>query len=146
MTTTPLYTTGLVVIQQNKLLLAYSNRKNAWYLPGGKIDAGETAVTALQREIAEELGVELDTKELQYYTHITAPAYGEDHKLMEQSCYRYVLTEQVHAGNEIGAVKLFSPADYAKEIAQVPGVILLFKQLLTDGLLSKASETVLFNE
>jgi 8-oxo-dGTP pyrophosphatase MutT (NUDIX family) len=142
---TPLYTAGLVVIQQNKLLLAYSNRKKAWYLPGGKIDAGETALTALQREITEELGIQLDTKRLHYYLHITAPAYGEDNRQMEQSCYRYELTEQVQAGNEISDVRLFSPADYAREPAQVPGVLQLFKQLLTAGLLTNKPETVVLN-
>lgn len=34
-------TAGLIVIKDNKLLLAYSNNKKAWYLPGGKIDLGE---------------------------------------------------------------------------------------------------------
>ena len=54
-----LHTAGLVVIQENKLLLAFSNNKKAWYLPGGKIDAGETPVEALQREIQEELGSQI---------------------------------------------------------------------------------------
>ncbi|WP_245973015.1 hypothetical protein [Sphingobacterium siyangense] len=41
MTTTKcLPTAGLVSIKEDKLLLAYSNNRKAWYLPGGKIDAG----------------------------------------------------------------------------------------------------------
>jgi hypothetical protein len=64
---------------------------------------------------------------------------------MEQSCYRYELTEQVQAGNEISDVRLFSPADYAREPAQVPGVLQLFKQLLTAGLLTNKPETVVLN-
>ncbi|WP_236263836.1 NUDIX domain-containing protein [Dysgonomonas sp. Marseille-P4677] len=35
-------TAGLLIIKENKLLLAYSNNKKAWYLPGGKIEAGES--------------------------------------------------------------------------------------------------------
>jgi 8-oxo-dGTP diphosphatase len=31
-----------------------------WELPGGKVEAGEDAVTALHREIAEELGVRVE--------------------------------------------------------------------------------------
>lgn len=33
-----LLTAGLVVTKNNQLLLAYSNNKNAWYLPEGKVD------------------------------------------------------------------------------------------------------------
>jgi 8-oxo-dGTP pyrophosphatase MutT (NUDIX family) len=132
-----LHTVGLVVTRGNKLLLAYSNNKNAWYLPGGKIDAGETAVTALQREIAEELGIQLHTAKLQYYTHITAPAFGEQENIiMEQDCYIYPLTENVQFGNEIGGVQFFSTREYATEPAQVPGVKILFEQLLKDGVLT----------
>lgn len=133
-----LHTAGLVVIQENKLLLAFSNNKKAWYLPGGKIDTGETPVEALQREIQEELGVQLQISDLQYYTHITAPAFGEEKNLvMEQDCYRYNLTETLQPGNEIGGIKLFSPEEYAHEPAQVPGVIQLFKQLTGEGILIK---------
>jgi len=31
-------TAGLIALKGDKLLLAYSNNKKAWYLPGGKID------------------------------------------------------------------------------------------------------------
>lgn len=131
-----LYTAGLVVIQENKLLLAFSNNKKAWYLPGGKINAGETPQAALQRETEEELGIQLDLPQLQYYMHITAPAYGEAaHIIMEQHCYRYPLTETPRVANEIGAVQYFSPAEYSREPVQVPGVIQLFKQLQADHLL-----------
>lgn len=54
-----LLTAGLVVVQDNKLLLTYSNNKKAWYLPGGKIDQGETAREALIREIREELNIDV---------------------------------------------------------------------------------------
>lgn len=136
-------TVGLVVIQENKLLLAFSNNKKAWYLPGGKIDAGETPVQALQREILEELGIQLQTTDLQYYTHITALAFGEEENLvMEQDCYRYTLTEKLQPGNEIGGVQFFSPEQYAYEPAQVPGVIQLFKQLTEAGILIKQSAII----
>lgn len=53
-------TAGLVSINGDKLLLAYSNNRKAWYLPGGKIDAGEEALQSLRREILEELNIVLD--------------------------------------------------------------------------------------
>jgi len=65
---------ALLTLKDRKLLLAYSKNKKCFYLPGGKIDSGESAKQALCREIEEELNVPLDETELEYYTHITAPA------------------------------------------------------------------------
>jgi len=42
--TTTLITAGLIVIKDKQLLLAFSNNKQAFYLPGGKADPGETTV------------------------------------------------------------------------------------------------------
>ena len=71
-------TAGLLIIENRKLLLAYSRNKQCFYLPGGKIDVDETAAQALCREIAEEMNVTIEENELEYYMHITAPAYGEE--------------------------------------------------------------------
>src|ERR1041384_6034295 len=81
-------TAGLIIIQNRKLLLAFSKNKQCFYLPGGKIDEGETATEALCREISEELNLHLDQPDLKYYTHISAPAYGElNGIIMEQDCF-----------------------------------------------------------
>jgi len=89
-------TAGLIVVRGNKLLLAYSKNKKAWYLPGGKIDDGESSLDTLQREIFEELSIKLNSERLKYYCHITAPAYGElPHIIMEQDCFLYELNEKI---------------------------------------------------
>ncbi|SMG05965.1 NUDIX hydrolase [Sphingobacterium psychroaquaticum] len=131
-----LLTAGLIVVQDHKLLLAYSKNKKAWYLPGGKIDAGEDSVTSLQREIQEELNIQLDIDRITFYCHITAPAYGEaSHIIMEQDCFMYEMTEDIQPSNEIEAVKFFDLATYQLEEAQVVGVIAVFEKLAADSLL-----------
>lgn len=132
-------TAGLIVIANNKLLLAYSNNKNAWYLPGGKCDLKEDALTTLKREIKEELLLELHENRLRYYTHISAQAYGEPTGvIMEQDCFIYRLSEceEITPHQEIGAVRYFNLADYQKAEVQVVGVLEVFKRLTEDGLLS----------
>lgn len=139
MTTAPtiLPTAGLIVIKDNQILLAFSSRTRAWYLPGGKIDAQETAMQALQREIEEELNIRPATHELQYYCHISAPAYGESgNVIMEQDCYLYQLDTPVSPGREITGLRFFDPVAYSREPAQVAGVLLIFHQLRKDGLLA----------
>jgi 8-oxo-dGTP pyrophosphatase MutT (NUDIX family) len=135
-TTQGLATAGLISIKDHRLLLAYSNNRKAWYLPGGKIDAGETAVESLRREISEELNIELDPLKISYYCHISAPAYGiVPEIIMEQECFLYPLTESIKPSNEIGEVKYFSQEDYAKEAIQVIGVLQVFEKLKEDGLI-----------
>lgn len=128
-------TVGLLVIKNDKLLLAYSNNKRAWYLPGGKIETDELPQQSLVREIWEELTLKIDVKLLKYYCHITAPAYGEEENLiMEQDCYLYELHENISPNNEIGAIKFFDSYSYEQEPAQVIGVLQIFKRLKADGL------------
>lgn len=124
-------TAGLVITEHGKLLLAYSNNKNAWYLPGGKIDNGEDSKAALIREIEEELSLILDPSRVHFLHHITAPAYGEKlNIMMQQDCYTYDLEGQtIAATNEIGAVKYFSLEEYKREEIQVPGVLMIYEVL-----------------
>ena len=128
-------TVGLLVIKENKLLLTYSRNKKAWYLPGGKIDDNETSLSALVREIKEELSLDLIEENLNYYCHITAEAFGENNLLMEQDCYLYQLNEEIKPTNEIEAVNYFSFDEYLKEEIQVIGVIKVFENLKKDNLL-----------
>lgn len=125
-----LHTAGLIALRGEKVLLAFSNNKQAWYLPGGKIAEGETPREALCREIAEELNVVIVPHLLRYVGHIAAPAWGEPgNVLMEQACFRYDLEEAVQAGGEIGGVRYFDLSEYRQEPAQVPGVLQVFDWL-----------------
>jgi 8-oxo-dGTP pyrophosphatase MutT (NUDIX family) len=131
-----LFTVGLLFIQNKKLLLAYSINKQCYYLPGGKIDKGETAVTALCREIAEELGVLLNPQTLTYYTHITAPAYGEPAgTMMEQDCYTTSQLVSPSAAAEIGSISYFNLPQYLAQPRQAPGAVMILQQLTLQGLI-----------
>ncbi|MFI8417096.1 NUDIX hydrolase [Serratia sp. NPDC078593] len=50
---------GWIYIQDKKILMARSHNKSAYYIPGGKREAGESDNDALIREIKEELSVAL---------------------------------------------------------------------------------------
>ena len=129
-------TAGLLIIRERKLLLAYSRNKNCFYLPGGKIDTGETATTALCREIAEELAVHIKETELEFYTHITAPAYGEKEGIvMEQDCFLVSKQLDPVASAEINAIQYFSLQEYLQQPNQAPGVIMILQQLQVNNLI-----------
>ncbi|CAK7019590.1 NUDIX hydrolase [Kerstersia gyiorum] len=136
--TVALATAALVVLKEQSLLLAFSNNKQAWYLPGGKIDAGENAQQALLREIEEELDLVLDTGRLQFLCHVSAPAYGEaPNVVMEQDCFLYdARDDRFIASQEIGDARYFSFAEYRQQPVQVPGVLTMFGILRERGLLA----------
>jgi 8-oxo-dGTP pyrophosphatase MutT (NUDIX family) len=132
-----LSTAGLILIKDKKLLLAFSKNKKAWYLPGGKVDANESSIEAIQREIKEELNLDIDPVKLKFYCHIKVQAYGEQqHLMMEQDCFLYETKQEITPNNEIEAIAYFDREKYLKNPAQVEGVLKVFDHLEQDGLCS----------
>lgn len=58
---------GAIIIKNNKILCAQRGGTkalaNLWEFPGGKIEAGETPIEALKRELVEELEIKVAVKE-----------------------------------------------------------------------------------
>ena len=54
---------GLVLDAQNRVLMIRSPRRD-WEFPGGQVEEGEDLITALQREIAEETGINVTVGKL----------------------------------------------------------------------------------
>lgn len=129
-------TAALLVVHERKLLLAFSNRKNAWYLPGGKIDDGESAELALVREIREELNCVLNVDQLGWFMEVVAPAFGEpeDH-VIRQQCFFYYGDLDPKPSGEISALRFFTREAYARERLQVIGVLMVMDELKKEGYL-----------
>ena len=55
---------AVLVRWQNRILLCRQEKpgREYWLLPGGGVDAGESLIEALRRELREELGVEADVQ------------------------------------------------------------------------------------
>ena len=55
-----------IIIKNDKYFIAQRNRNKhmalSWEFPGGKVEKGETFEIALQREIKEELNIEINIK------------------------------------------------------------------------------------
>jgi 8-oxo-dGTP diphosphatase len=66
---------AVILNDQNEVLLTRRNIqpfKGEWVMPGGKIDLGEPIKEAIQREVMEEVGLEVEVGELiDLFEHIT---------------------------------------------------------------------------
>lgn len=60
---------ALVTDPDDRILFVYED--DTWKLPGGGVEAGESREGALQREVAEETGVEIAVEDLAAVTEVT---------------------------------------------------------------------------
>lgn len=69
----PKIAVGGLIIENDRILLirrGHPPQVNFWAIPGGHVEVGELLKTAIQREIKEELGVEVDVGALVYFTEL----------------------------------------------------------------------------
>lgn len=104
-----------VHVEGRKLLCARSRGKEAWFLPGGKREAGESDSDALLREIREELGVELRGDTLQPLRTFEAQAHGQPAGVMvRMTCFTGAYEGDLHAAAEIEEIAWLGSGDREK--------------------------------
>lgn len=91
-----------------------------WEFPGGKIDPGETPETALRRELAEELGIDVCETCLAPFT-FASHTYQDFHLLMPLFlCRNWEGEAAPREGQEIAWVRAKRLADYPMPPADAP--------------------------
>ena len=87
--------------ERGRLLLVRKRGTRFFMLPGGKHEPGEDALTALQRELHEELELRLDTGALQPLGQFQAPAANEADTWLQADIFRAALPHAVQAAAEL---------------------------------------------
>jgi DNA polymerase-3 subunit epsilon len=82
-------------------LLVRKRGSGIFMQPGGKIESGESALSALTRELREELGLEVDPGETEYIGSYRAVAANEENTVVRAEVFFLTTAEQPVAGAEI---------------------------------------------
>ena len=111
-------------LDAGRLLCVRSRGEDAFYMPGGKREAGETDHDALQREIREELSVDLVPESLSLAGAFEAQAHGRPAgTTVRMTCYFGNYTGTLQASSEIAELAWLTYADRAKtSAAGFPGI------------------------
>ncbi|WP_022918648.1 NUDIX hydrolase [Ruania albidiflava] len=88
-----------------ELLTVRKRGTTRFMLPGGKLDAGETAAAAAVREVSEEIGLNLTTADLALLGSFDEVAANEADTRVAATVYTASLSEQPEAAREIEALR-----------------------------------------
>jgi 8-oxo-dGTP diphosphatase len=126
--------TAWVCVRDRRVLVVRPGYTDAFYLPGGKPEPGETYAEAAAREVREEVGIVVDPADLRPFTEIVAPA----HNRPEGTSVRLICftggspTATPVAAAEIGEVAWFTSASVAR---CAPAIRVLLGELVSAGLI-----------
>jgi 8-oxo-dGTP diphosphatase len=123
---------GLVHVEAGRLLVVRSRNKKAFYLPGGKIEAGESPEAALRREVAEELGIELARPVV--LKRYVAPAYGEgEGAMVDMTCFTASLLGTPQPAGEIAELTYVTREEYREHAETAPAIHEVLSDLVAGG-------------
>lgn len=110
--------------RDQKVLLVRVRRNTHWYLPGGKIEPGESPEQALKRELKEELSIDIDPSTIRFEFSVSGPAYAEDAEV-ELLCFSASWHGDIKTCGEITEVGWLDTTHYD---LLAPAVKILFDQ------------------
>ena len=107
----------LIILNQSNEILITQRSKNKMVLPGkwecngGAIDAGETPIEGLEREIREELGIVLDREKIKYYKTVIK---DDKHNIKDIFIYKdnIDINNLEFSDNEVSAAKYVTIEEY----------------------------------
>ena len=115
---------AFIFVKDRKVLSTLSKGKNAFYIPGGKREQGESDHEALIREVKEELSIDLIPKTIKYYGTFMAQAHGKpEGTMVKMTCYTADFIGTLKPAAEIEKI-VWLTSEAIPDIAPVDKIIL----------------------
>ena len=103
---------AIALVRERRVLMVTARGRDVHYMPGGKIDAGETPAQAAAREAYEEVALELDPDALVELFEVVTQAHGEpDGRLVRMRVFQAETDAAPVASAEVGALHWVTSAD-----------------------------------
>jgi 8-oxo-dGTP pyrophosphatase MutT (NUDIX family) len=110
------------------VLMLKSKGKDLYYLPGGKIDAGESLKQAAIREVNEELGIDLNDDNLSYLFDFKAASIGKGEK-PEVLMHCFYADKHIEEVNVKAEIEDYFWCDNAEDQRLAPAAKILMSKL-----------------
>jgi 8-oxo-dGTP diphosphatase len=105
----PIRIAAAVILDDAGRTLLVRKRGTAFFMqPGGKLEAGESPLETLTRELREELGCTL--QKAQFLGIFSAPAANEAARVVEAELFHVEITGEIEPGSEIEQFVWTDPA------------------------------------
>ena len=112
MTAAPIVVSAGAVGRDRTVLMVTARDRDVYYMPGGKVDAGETAAQAAAREAFEEVSLQLDPDDLVELFEVRTQAHGEpEGRQVHMRVFRAWTADEPVPSAEVGAVHWTTSAD-----------------------------------
>ncbi|PPF79373.1 NTP pyrophosphohydrolase [Rathayibacter rathayi] len=99
----PIIVSAVAVVRERRVLMVTARGRDVLYLPGGKVDEGESAVDAAARETREELGA--DALGLKPLFTVRTQAHGEpEGRDVHMSVFAAQLDREARPSGEIDSL------------------------------------------
>lgn len=103
---------AIALVRDRRVLMVTARDREVYYMPGGKIDHGETAAEAAAREALEEVALVLDPADLAELFEVVVQAHGEpDGRLVRMRVFRAETDAMPFASTEVDALHWVTTAD-----------------------------------
>ena len=103
---------AIALIRDRRVLMVTARGRDVWYMPGGKIDPGESGAEAAAREAFEEVALRLDAEQLDELFTVVTQAHGEpDGRLVRMRVFAATSPNEPEPSAEVSAVHWATTAD-----------------------------------
>ncbi|RKR75743.1 NUDIX hydrolase [Frondihabitans australicus] len=108
----PIVVSALALVRDRKMLMVVARDRDVLYLPGGKVEPGESGAAAAIREAREEVSVELDPASVRELFTVRTQAHGEpEGRLVEMTLFAGDTDDEPHPAAEVGSIAWVTTAD-----------------------------------